>query len=312
MTSVAERTPAATSASEAARFRRRIPSIAVARSAGLVRPWRAPDTSTPVPSGLVRSSRSPGTRAALPQQVVGVGGADDREAVLGLRVADRVAAGERAARLADLGRRAGEDLGHHVARQVLGEGRDRQREQDPAAHREDVRQRVRRGDLAERPRVVDERREEVERADDREVVADPVDRRVVGRGEAGDQGVRAHRPRSPRRARPAPRPAGPPRASRRSRRNRSGRSGGTGLGRSSSGHDGDDHGLPSRGSGRVPVGPLVFKTSGAALGAARWVRLPRVPATEDRDCRIARVPRASSGCWSRPGRCCPPVAIRTR
>ena len=62
--------------------------------------------------------------------------------------------------------------------------------------------------------------------------------------------------------------------------------------------------LPSRGSGRVPVGPLVFKTSGAALGAARWVRLPRVPATEDRDCRIARVPRASSGCWSRPGRCC--------
>ena len=36
----------------------------------------------------------------------------------------------------------------------------------------------------------------------------------------------------------------------------------------------------ARGSGRVPVGPLVFKTSGAALGAARWVRLPRVPATE--------------------------------
>ncbi len=40
----------------------------------------------------------------------------------------------------------------------------------------------------------------------------------------------------------------------------------------------------SGGSGRVPVGPLVFKTSGAALGAARWVRLPRAPATEDR-CR---------------------------
>jgi len=39
------------------------------------------------------------------------------------------------------------------------------------------------------------------------------------------------------------------------------------------------------------VGPLVFKTSGAALGAARWVRLPRVPATEERECRIVRVPR---------------------
>ena len=48
------------------------------------------------------------------------------------------------------------------------------------------------------------------------------------------------------------------------------------------------------GSGRVPVGPLVFNTSGAALGAARWVRLPRVPATEGSCRRIARVPRASS------------------
>ena len=55
-------------------------------------------------------------------------------------------------------------------RQVLGERRDRHREQDAAAHREDVRQRVGRGDLAEGPRVVDERREEVERADDRQVV----------------------------------------------------------------------------------------------------------------------------------------------
>ena len=47
------------------------------------------------------------------------------------------------------------------------------------------------------------------------------------------------------------------------------------------------------GSGRVPVGPLVFKTSGAALGAARWVRLPRVPATEDARCRPDR-PRPPS------------------
>ena len=44
------------------------------------------------------------------------------------------------------------------------------------------------GDLAERPRVVDERREEVERADDREVVADAVGRGVVGWVQPGDQG----------------------------------------------------------------------------------------------------------------------------
>ena len=157
-----------------------------------------------------------------------MGGADDRQPVLGLRVADRVAAGQRAARLADLGRRAREDRGQHVARQVLGEGRDRQREQHPAAHREDVGQGVRGRDLAERPRVVDERREEVERADDREVVADPVGGGVVGRvrpaisaasGVGGGLGAEA---------RSAPRPAGRRRASRRSRRSRSGRSGGTG------------------------------------------------------------------------------------
>ena len=80
-----------------------------------------------------------------------------------------------------------EDLGEHVARQVLGERGDREGEQDPATHREDVGEGVGRGDLAERARVVDERREEVERADDREVVADPVGGGVVGRVEPRDQ-----------------------------------------------------------------------------------------------------------------------------
>ena len=57
-----------------------------------------------------------------------------------------------------------------------------------------------------------------------------------------------------------------------------------------------------RGSGGVPVGPLVFKTSGAALGAAWWVRLPCAPARRSR-CRPRRDPahRASSGPRGRPG-----------
>ncbi len=131
-----------------------------------------------------------GSRPALAQELVGVGGADHGEAVLGLRVADRVAAGQRPAGLADLGRGAVEDLGQHVTRQVLGERRDRQREQHPAAHREHVGERVRGCDLAVGPRVVDERREEVERADDREVVADSVGGGIVRRGQAGDQLVR--------------------------------------------------------------------------------------------------------------------------
>ena len=211
-----------------------MPSIAVARSASLVRPWREPETRTPVPSGLVRTSRSPGRAPPLRSSLSGMRRADHREAVFRLRVADRVAAGERATRLADLGRGAGEDLGQDVARQVLGECRDRQREQHPAAHREDVGQRIRRGDLPERPRVVDERREEVERADDRQVVADAVDGRVVGRVQAGDE-RRVGAPRRPRHpARPAPRRADPRRASRHTRRNRSARSGGTGSARARS------------------------------------------------------------------------------
>ena len=60
------------------------------------------------------------------------------------------------------------------------------------------------------------------------------------------------------------------------------------------------------------MGPLVFKTSGAALGAARWVRLPRVPATEDR-CRPDR-PRPPSVerllAAVRPR--LPPMAVRPR
>ena len=229
MTSVAPATPSATRTSAAARLSVRIWSIARGEVGVAVRPWRWPLTRSPVPSRFVRSSGSPGPRAALPQQPVRMRRADHRQPVLRLGVADRVAAGERAAGLADLVGGAVEHGGEHVPRQLLGERRDRQREQDPAAHREHVAQRVRRRDLAERPGVVDERREEVERADDREVVADPVGGRVVGRREPGDQLVRLG-PRR-RRARSARRRAGRRRAWRRSRRSRSARSGGTAAAR---------------------------------------------------------------------------------
>ena len=127
-----------------------------------------------------------------------MGSTDDRKPVLRLWVADRVAAGQRAARLADLRRRAVEDGREHVPRQLLGKRRDRQGEQHAAAHREHVTQGVRRRDLAERPRVVDERRKEVQRADDREVVGDAVRGRVVGRRKPGDQlvGLRAAGPQA--------------------------------------------------------------------------------------------------------------------
>ena len=58
------------------------------------------------------------------------------------------------------------------------------------------------------------------------------------------------------------------------------------------------------GSGGVPVGPPVFKTGGAALGVARWVRLPRAPATLNADLHRRR-PRGSGG------RSCRAMAVTT-
>ena len=76
----------------------------------------------------------------------------------------------------------------HLGRKLFGERRDGEREQRGAAHGEDVVERVRRGDRAERARVVDQRREEVDREDDRPIVVEPVDRRVV-RGVEPDEEV---------------------------------------------------------------------------------------------------------------------------
>ena len=140
-----------------------------------------------MPSGFVRKSASPGSRAALRPDPVGMDGADDGEPVLRLVVSDRVAAREDRAGAAHDLVRSGEDLAQHLGRQLLREGRDREREQRHAAHREDVVERVRRRDRAEVARVVDDRREEVDREDERALVVEPVDRGVVGRIEPHEQ-----------------------------------------------------------------------------------------------------------------------------
>ena len=152
VTSVAARTPSRTRSSAAPRF-----SVAMLSIAARGRhPW----LGTPLPPA---AHEEPGTErlgqqepvadlsAALAQDPVGVHHPGDRQPVLRLGVADRVTAGEDAAGLADLRRGALEDRGERVPRQLLGECRDRQREQHPAAHREHVGQRIGRGDLPVRP-----------------------------------------------------------------------------------------------------------------------------------------------------------------
>ena len=114
-------------------------------------------------------------------------GADDGETVLRLVVADRVAACEDRARAADDLVGAREDLAQHLRRQLLRKCGDREREQRRPAHREDVVECVRRRDRAEVAGVVHDRREEVDREDERALVVEAIDGGVVRRIEPHEQ-----------------------------------------------------------------------------------------------------------------------------
>ena len=110
------------------------------------------------------------------------GQAEDR--LLGL---DRMPADDGDARLVRLVDRASEDLGEDLGRQGPAREADQaERRQGNSGHGVDVAQGVGRRDGAEVVRPVDDRREEIGRQDQRQVVADPVNRRVVGRRMADD------------------------------------------------------------------------------------------------------------------------------
>ena len=155
---------------------------------------RRPALSSPAdeqagPERFRQQQHVPRAGAALPQQAIRMRHADHREAIFRLGIADRVAAGKDAPSFPNLVRGAVQDGPELLGGKILGNGGDRQREQDPAAHREDVGQGIGGRDLAVRAGVVDDRRKEVQRADHGEVRRDQVDRRVVRRVEAGDQSV---------------------------------------------------------------------------------------------------------------------------
>ena len=156
-------------------------SVVIQRAASESSTFRA--STSPVPSGLVRKTRVAGTRAALDPDAVGMDGADDREAVLRLGVADRVPAGEDRPGRANLLVGAREHRAHELRRELLRKGRHREREQRGASHGEDVVECVRRSNPTEEGRVVDERREEIDREDERALVVEAVDGSVVRRVE---------------------------------------------------------------------------------------------------------------------------------
>ena len=74
-----------------------------------------------------------------------------------------------------------------------GKADDVQRGERLTAHRVDVGQRVRRGDLPEQIRIVDDRREEVDGLHEREIVGQHEDARVVERLAPNDEArIRLH------------------------------------------------------------------------------------------------------------------------
>ena len=147
-------------------------TAAASRSSAATPRLRAVVTA-PTPSGLVRTSASPGRRAGVGDQLA-------PGATVPVTARPYLGSGSsiewpptiwRAGRVDDVGA-AAEDLAQHVAAEALERERDDvQRRQRRAAHRVDVRQRVGRGDAAEVVGVVDDRGEEVDRLDQREVVA---------------------------------------------------------------------------------------------------------------------------------------------
>ena len=134
----------------------------------------------PGAESLGQQEQVAGPRPALAQDPVGVDRPDHRQAVLRLRVADRVAAREDAAGLAHLRRGSLEDRREASRGSSSGNAAidSAKRTRPPIANMS--RQRIGRGDRAVGLRVVHERREEVDRADDRDLVADAVDGGVVG------------------------------------------------------------------------------------------------------------------------------------
>ena len=126
----------------------------------------------PVPSGLVRTRRSPTDSVGVAQNALRVRATGDGQAELELFVDDAVAADDDRARprAPCPGRREESRSSTSIGSVPAGKADDVQRGERLAAHRVDVRQRVRRGDLPEEIRIVDDRREKIDRLNEREIV----------------------------------------------------------------------------------------------------------------------------------------------
>ena len=190
MTSVAECTasPSASAASRASALSVVITRMDSATSDGGAASRFNAVEITPSPIGLVSTRASPACAPRFGEHPGRIDRADDREPELRFGVVDGVAAAHDRTRGPDDVVATVEHAREELERQALAGPRDEvQGEEWRAAHRVDVGQGVRGRDPAPVVRVVDDRREEVGGEHHGEVVAEAVDRGVVGRVEPDEE-----------------------------------------------------------------------------------------------------------------------------
>ena len=185
VTSVAASAPDSSIASAAASFSVVITSTARATSSGSATPRLIAVEITPRPRGFVRNSRDPGVAVGADDRVrLGETQGDHPELRLG--VGDRVAAEHRGPAFVTTSiPPCRTSPSCSIGRSSTGHAAMLSARIGCAPIRVHVRERVRRSDPPPVVRVVDDRREEVERRDDRLLVRQPHDGRVVA-------GVRGH------------------------------------------------------------------------------------------------------------------------
>ena len=132
---------------------------------------------------LRENERVSGTRPGVGDLGSGPDGPGHGKAILRLGVVHRVAADDEHPRLPCLGGASLEYPGEDVLRERGGESDYVEGEQRRSPHRVDVAEGVRRGHLSEDVRVVDDRREKIDRLDEGDVVVQPVYGGVVGRAD---------------------------------------------------------------------------------------------------------------------------------
>ena len=134
----------------------------------------------PVPSALVNTSQVAGLSGGIGQQARGFHNAGDGQAILDFGISHRVATDDDSAGGDHAFRTPSQDpLEHRQFQLLVGKAHEVQRGYRPSARGIRIAQGIGGGDLSEHERIIHQRRKEVDRLHDVQVIAQPIDSRVT-------------------------------------------------------------------------------------------------------------------------------------